>query len=85
MAEGVDEDLEMSAESSISDDLRKALLQLGAALVWQSVILKVLRNTEGSESYPLHTWSASSSLALGVLASQLGPRQLRMTLQVQVH
>ncbi|KAF7246765.1 hypothetical protein EG68_11007 [Paragonimus skrjabini miyazakii] len=43
MNEGVSEDLTMPAESSISDDLRKAFLQLGAPLAQQSVILDVVR------------------------------------------
>ncbi|KAF7245309.1 hypothetical protein EG68_11404 [Paragonimus skrjabini miyazakii] len=40
---GVNEGQAMPAESSISDDLRKAFLQFGAPLAWQSVILDVVR------------------------------------------
>ncbi|KAF6773293.1 hypothetical protein AHF37_07359 [Paragonimus kellicotti] len=43
MAAHITADLKMPAESSISDDLRKAFLQLGAPLAWQSVILDVVR------------------------------------------
>ncbi|KAF7234159.1 hypothetical protein EG68_12396 [Paragonimus skrjabini miyazakii] len=49
MNEGVNEDLAIPAESSISDDLRKAFLQLGAQLAWQYFILDVVRNTEGRQ------------------------------------
>ncbi|KAF7234388.1 hypothetical protein EG68_11738 [Paragonimus skrjabini miyazakii] len=44
MNEGVNEDLAMSVESSISDDLCKAFLQLGTPLAWQSVILMSSRS-----------------------------------------
>ncbi|KAF7249485.1 hypothetical protein EG68_08946 [Paragonimus skrjabini miyazakii] len=43
MNESVNEDPALPAESSISDDLRKAFLQLGASLAWRSVILDVVR------------------------------------------
>ncbi|KAF7236165.1 hypothetical protein EG68_11459 [Paragonimus skrjabini miyazakii] len=43
MNEGVNKDLAMITESSKSDDLRKAFLQLGAPLSWQSVIPDVVR------------------------------------------
>ncbi|KAF8566353.1 hypothetical protein P879_10477 [Paragonimus westermani] len=43
MTVGVDEDLEVPAESPILDDLRKTFLQLGAPLAWLSIILDVVK------------------------------------------